>query len=115
MDRHLSTQYQSKLKRVNIAGVNEVAWDLYLLMDFLDDKESDFYAILGVDVLIKTNDNEMSYTYDQCSIDSRRNGESFTEFCKRSKVYILEYLNSYPTTDKHMFILIMTTEITAGF
>lgn len=114
MSKQLSDKYRKKLKQVTITGINELAWDFDTLMEFLEDDESNLYAILGGDVLIQNNQQEMNYTYDNWGVDSRKIGESFSDFCKRSKQYTVSYLKKYPVKNENLFILVMTSDVTAG-
>jgi len=114
MNKQLSDNYKEKLKQVTMPGVNEQAWDYETLMAFLSDDESNLFAILGGDVLIQDSQQEMSYTYDNWGADSRKIGESFSDYSKRCKQLTIDYLNKYPVKKENLFILVMTSEVTAG-
>lgn len=114
MEKRLSEKYKSKRRIVSITGVDEYAWEFDTLMDFLSDYESESFAILGGDVLIQNENQEVRHTYDNWGVDSRGARESFSDYCKRSKKYALEYLKKYPVKKENLFVLVMTSEITAG-
>lgn len=114
MEKLIPEKYKSKLRIVNVTGANEYAWEFNTLMDFLNDPESDSFAILGGDVLILNENQEINYTYDNWGIDSRSAGEIFLNYCKRSKKHTVEYLKKYPVKKENLFVLVMTSEITAG-
>jgi len=113
MERPLSEKYKNRIRPINIEGVIGFAWERELLIAFLKDKESDYYAILGGDVFILVN-GQMEYTYDNWGVESRSPRESFDSYVKRCKEITLKYIDSYPISKNILFGPVMTSEPTAG-
>lgn len=114
MERKLSEKYLSRIKSINIEGVIGTVWDRELFLEFLQDAESNHYAILGGD-LIKVTDGKMEYTYDNWSVKrDREPTESFERFVSRCKEEARLYIEAYPSEKNILFSPIMTSEVTAG-
>ena len=114
MQRPLSSDYQSKLMPISIEGVTGFVWKRDLLLDFLKSEESNYYAILGGDV-IRVLGNKMEYTYDNWSVAGPRlPSESFQKFAARCKEQTCKYVTAYPLKDDIVFKLVISSEVTAG-
>lgn len=115
MQRKLSEKYYKRIRPIKIEGVSGFVWDKNTLLEFLDDAESDGYAILGGDV-IRESDGKMEYTYDNWSIEKEREApESFKDFVARCKDYTRQYISSYPISKGIVFAVVMSSDVTAGF
>ena len=114
MERTLSDKYKNQIRQININGVSGFAWRRDVLLDFLKSDESDYFAILGGDVLRIVGD-KMEYTYDNWCLDGKRKpSESFPSYVARCKERTIQYISAYPSRDDIVFSLVMSSEVTAG-
>lgn len=114
MERTLSRKYSEQLIKITIKGVDGWAWERTLLLEFLNDiEECRNYVIFGGDVL-RVFKGEMEYTYDSWSITKREYLESFDDYSLRSIKKSMDYVSLYPDLPNILFVLVMTSEVTAG-
>lgn len=114
MERKLPEKYLKGIRPITIEGVKGFVWDRTLLLEFLQDRECQYYAVLGGDV-IRITDGVMSYTYDNWSVRVERSPtESFEGFVQRCKNVALKYINAYPEDKNIFFAPVITSEVTAG-
>ena len=110
----MSNKYRDQLREININGVSGFVWRIDVLLEFLKSDESDYYAILGGDVL-RIVGAEMEYTYDNWSVDGKRKlSESFPSYVARCKERTTQYVSTYPSGADIVFSLVMSSEVTAG-
>lgn len=113
MERPLPDKYSNQIKPIAMEGVKGFVWPKKLLLQFLNDEVCKGYAVLGGDV-IRLVGSKMEYTYDNWGIDGRRQNESFENYCERSRLLSLDYIQKYPDSDDILFSPVITSEVTAG-
>ena len=113
MELKLSEKFSKHIRPLSIEGVSGSVWGRTLFLQFLEDSESDKFAILGGDIILE-KDGKMEYTYDNWSVSERVPTESFADFAQRGIKTAKDYLTRYPDKDGVLFAPVMTSEVTAG-
>jgi len=90
-------------------------WKKEDVLDLLNSPSADKFAVLGGDVL-RFNGNRKFYenTYDNWYINREGPLEDFKEFCVKSKKKAIDYISNYNADDNVVFVLVVSSEITAG-
>ncbi len=91
------------------------AWKKEDVLGFLDSPSANSFAFLGGDVM-RFNKEKKSYesTYDSWYINREGPLEDFKVYCVRSKKKATEYIANYKADDGVVFVLVASSEVTAG-
>ena len=113
MEKSLPEEYERK--KIPVTDGLGFAWDKETFIRFLGDQSTEQFAILGGDVLaLDSSSGKYKCTYDSWSINRNGPTEDFSEYCKRSRIKAIEYVNKYPATETTVFAPVLTSEVTAG-
>lgn len=112
MEKKLPIKYEEK--KILVTDGLGFAWDKKTFIQFLTDKETKNFAVLGGDVLNLDDSGNYKNTYDNWSTDRKGSSESFSDYCKRSREKAKEYVELYPATERTFFAPVMSSELTAG-
>lgn len=84
-------------------------------LDFLNSPSADNFAFFGGDVM-RFNEDRKFYenTYDSWFLNRGGPLEDFKIFCIKSKKKAIEYISNYKADDNIVFVLVASSEVTAG-
>ncbi len=90
-------------------------WRKEDVLGFLNSPSSDNYAFFGGDVM-RLNEAKNFYenTYDSWYLNREGPLEDFKTFCLKSKKKAIEYISNYKADDNVVFVLVASSEVTAG-
>lgn len=116
MERQISKKYMDYLIPIVVEGVDGFVWKKEQVLAFLNDGESNYFAVMGGDVLRVSIDGTMEYTYDSWSVSpSRHPQESFADFVNRCKTQTQKYVQEYTDQEDLVFSRWWELKITEEF
>jgi hypothetical protein len=102
MEKAIPEKYEALKISLAHLGVCDFAWSRDTVLDFLKDPLTASFAVLGGDVL-SVKSGVPAYNYDSWSMKARFIGESFEDYCARSRDLAIRYIELYPTSEAVLF------------
>lgn len=112
MEKAIPQKYSTRLIKVDS---KKNGWKKKDIVEFLESQSSDIFAVLGGDVFkFDSSNSRYQTTYDSWYLDRRGPEEDFESFCLRCKSKALEYIQGCNASDNVVFVLVLSSEVTAG-
>lgn len=112
MEQEIPEKYKNKMISI---GEGQFGWKKEDILEFLSDRCSDCFAVLGGDVLSYDSERQRyDCTYDSWHLERNGPQENFSDYCLRSQKKAIEYIQNYKTQNGILFVPVMTSEVTGG-